>query len=628
MAKDLNLTVGLDNTEAKSKLQELEGAAGKFSGALKIAAGAFAAFGVANTVTDTINQFDDLAKSARLAGAAASDDAFKGFQVLQKAMGEAGVDAGTFERAMLQTTTRLKEGFEGGDAFAEIFDKLGDSVLTANGELADGATLMTSMIEALNAGTISTDEFAKVVGGRAGPVIQQQFASLNQGAGELQATLADMEQNSNIVSLDAANNAEKFNDTVGRMKEVMGTLLTEAVTPLLPVLNELANDVLAALPGIIESVKSGFDALQPVFSLIGTLLTEVVGPAFGLIFEALGNIAEAVTPLVEAAIPALKEAFDSVVGAAQAVVEWFQSVFQSLSDIYDKAVQFKNDVVGTFDDMTQGVSDSAKEMYENTTGWFAEMYDEVVGNSIVPDMVDAVIAEFIRQESTTTAIARDNAIGVTNEMTNMKVGVTREVRSMGSSFQKEFADVMTRSFEKGRIDVEGFRNVFKKSISNMITDAISGGQGIQGAFSNMFNSLGGIFSQGGSFLSGLFNKVVGSLGSLFGGGRSSGGGFFSDILGGIGDFFGGFFADGGSFNAGKPIIVGERGPEMIIPGRSGTVIPNEALNMGGGDNYNINFTIQAIDTSHAKDVILQNKGLIQGIVQNAHNSRGRRGPLG
>jgi hypothetical protein len=92
--------------------------AGKLKGALVAAGGALAAFGVANKVKDTIDSFDNLAKSARMAGAASSEAAFKGFQVLQTAMGEAGIDAATFERAMLQTTSRLKAGTEGQKSFA------------------------------------------------------------------------------------------------------------------------------------------------------------------------------------------------------------------------------------------------------------------------------------------------------------------------------------------------------------------------------------------------------------------------------------------------------------------------------------------------------------------------------
>ena len=36
-------------------------------------------------------------------------------------------------------------------------------------------------------------------------------------------------------------------------------------------------------------------------------------------------------------------------------------------------------------------------------------------------------------------------------------------------------------------------------------------------------------------------------------------------------------ASGGNVIAGQPYIVGERGPEMFMPGQSGTIIPNNNL---------------------------------------------------
>ena len=47
-------------------------------------------------------------------------------------------------------------------------------------------------------------------------------------------------------------------------------------------------------------------------------------------------------------------------------------------------------------------------------------------------------------------------------------------------------------------------------------------------------------------------------------------------------------ANGGPVRANKPYIVGERGPELMIPGRSGTVVPNSKL---GGETIVVNQTI-------------------------------------
>jgi hypothetical protein len=58
--------------------------------------------------------------------------------------------------------------------------------------------------------------------------------------------------------------------------------------------------------------------------------------------------------------------------------------------------------------------------------------------------------------------------------------------------------------------------------------------------------------------------------------------------------FAGFRAEGGPVGAGNSYIVGEKGPELFVPGSSGSIVPNGAMGGGGGRasggvtvNYNI-----------------------------------------
>lgn len=574
---NINITA-TDNSKstidgANKSLGFLGVSANKVKLALGAAGAAFAAFGVIGKVTETIDQMDSLAKSARMAGAAASNEAFEGFQVLKQAMNEAGVDAGTFDRAMLQTTNRLQKGVEGQKSFAAITDKLGDSIRNTNGELKAGPELLKEMINALNNGTISTDEFAKVVGGRAGPVIQAQFGSINKTAEALDKTLQDVKANSNIVSLDAAENAEVFNDTVGRLKEGMGQLMTDAITPLLPHLVRLSEDLLANMPAIVAKVTEAFNTLQPVFSLIGTVLTDIVFPIMQKVFEVLGFIAEAITPLVDSAIPALKQAFEALQTIVSSIVEFFQGVADSLQGIYDKAIQLKDGVVGTFDKMGDSISESAKNMTEDVKGFFSGMYEKVVGGSIVPDMVNEVLEEFKRMQ------------------TGM-VETTKDATSQASDGIQDFADTLVNALDDGKLTLSDFEGFFKKTMTNILTEALSSGGGISNAFGSIFGSIGGMFG---------------------------GGGGFGSIFSGIGDFFGGFFANGGYLSAGKVGIVGESGPELISG--PANITPMDEV----GGTTQVVFNINAIDTQTGTQFLLDNKKQIEGIIQNAYTRRGKQG---
>ena len=48
------------------------------------------------------------------------------------------------------------------------------------------------------------------------------------------------------------------------------------------------------------------------------------------------------------------------------------------------------------------------------------------------------------------------------------------------------------------------------------------------------------------------------------------------------------FANGGRPPTGKPSLVGEKGPELFVPRKSGTIIPNDKLGGGGSTNISVN----------------------------------------
>jgi len=85
-------------------------------------------------------------------------------------------------------------------------------------------------------------------------------------------------------------------------------------------------------------------------------------------------------------------------------------------------------------------------------------------------------------------------------------------------------------------------------------------------------------------------------------------------------------ANGGPVEAGMPYMVGERGPEGIIPRSAGTVIPNNQMGMGSTTNVTNNY-INAIDAKSFEDRLLGSSNAIWAANQYANKqlaSNGRR----
>lgn len=112
----------------------------------------------------------------------------------------------------------------------------------------------------------------------------------------------------------------------------------------------------------------------------------------------------------------------------------------------------------------------------------------------------------------------------------------------------------------------------------------------------------------------LFSAAGGMLGSLFGPMSST-----AAATGGGGSFSGAAFqlpmaASGGTVDG--PTIVGENGPELFIPSRSGSVIPNNSMSNAIGNNSGVTYngpyiaSMQAIDTQSGLQFIAKNQTAI------------------
>ncbi len=93
------------------------------------------------------------------------------------------------------------------------------------------------------------------------------------------------------------------------------------------------------------------------------------------------------------------------------------------------------------------------------------------------------------------------------------------------------------------------------------------------------------------------------------------------------------FAQGGLAAGGQPAIVGENGPELIVPSGNTRVFSNAQTNGmlnggGGGDAPTVNFNINAVSTRDGVEFLLENKNTITSVIQDAYQTRGASGPLG
>ena len=118
--------------------------------------------------------------------------------------------------------------------------------------------------------------------------------------------------------------------------------------------------------------------------------------------------------------------------------------------------------------------------------------------------------------------------------------------------------------------------------------------------------------------------ITGGFGALPGTSVYGGANFGQGLTGD----FGGFFADGGRPPVGRPSLVGERGPELFVPGSSGTILPNHMLGgMGGNVNVVVNVDASGTEVQGNDNQAKALGGMISAAVQSELVKQKRPGGL-
>lgn len=171
-----------------------------------------------------------------------------------------------------------------------------------------------------------------------------------------------------------------------------------------------------------------------------------------------------------------------------------------------------------------------------------------------------------------------------------------------------------------------FDDIFSDSFSTFFSDITSGTKSVKEAFNDMtksiFNSLNKLMmddltkkfyglltggQQGGSSLGSMFSSLFNNSSSSSSSLSSSIGSAVSSIGSSIGSLFSGFgFADGGIPPINKLSVVGENGPELFMPGTTGTILNNDVTSrLASGGSTNVYVTIQATDVNSFRNSEMQ-----------------------
>lgn len=372
-------------------------------------------------------------------------------------------------------------------------------------------------------------------------------------------------------------------------------------------LNEQAADAVGDLIAELEGVRGGLGTVRDQLGLTGDeamrlaqMIAEVgaaEGPAAqaeamqalaDFIFEATGGLADADV--------ATMTLYDSLLQAVSAALEFSAVDMTSpISQAISATDVLRARLAGLRGEMTTRLDNVAPDFFDprNETGTSGQLpQDRPVPVENRPGYEPPKGRSGRRSGSGRSGGVSD-AERQHNEYLRQAERLTRDLETATQTYNRELAD-LNRLHDLGYISADQhalatkrLRDEFEQvkferlidgieDVSDAMADAIVQGDDLGDAFR-------GVLQQMASDL--ISSGIREGLTGLFGLGGGGGGGGLGGLIRG---FFGGFRAEGGPVAAGTSYIVGERGPELFTPGRSGFITPNGG---GGGGTSVVQVTL-------------------------------------
>lgn len=579
--------------------KDMKGAFDAVSRSARLAQNAIAAVFAARAIKGIVDagmQMQRFERSMRVATGSA-EQAAKEMAFVQKAAKDLGLNlettAGSYSKLIAAAKGTSLAGKESREIFLAISEA--STVLGLTTDQTAGA--LTAIEQIISKGKVSAEELR----GQLGERLPGAFQIAARAIGVTTSELDDMLKKGELTAEDllpklakelratfgpqAAEGANSAEAAINRLSTAIFNLKASiAESGVLDAVSLFAN----ALAHLISGDGSGFGAeadrieeqLQPILmkreqlirqieglskpgarnsGLLGDLVRKIKGDVS--IDELKADLAE-----VEVEIRRLKALqLDILTGGGpveKASTEAVLARFDSINAMLDKTI---GDQIKREQEHVEKVADSFKREFETAEQEVARRLDEF---SIVEHLFPPDERERIKKAIRETLYDGIEEIEIKVEKRLPKKAkegfdeMSEYAKQAARNIQDAFADFLFDPFEDG---LKGMLKGFLTIIRRMLAEIVS-------------------------------NQI---LSSIFGSGKAKGGG--------LGGFLGGIFgggvpgqtppilprAAGGPVSAYQPFLVGEMGPELFIPGSSGTIIPNHKLSESGSVVINNNLSVAA-----------------------------------
>jgi len=634
---DLLMKTGSFETDTKRAEKALANFKKQAADIGKVVGGAFLAMGaaVATGVKQSIDLQDEMLKASQKVGVSVEALSSMGY-----AADLAGVAQESLNASLVRLSKGMSDASQGTGEALKAFTALGISFKTTNGELRSGDQVMLDIAERFAAMEDSAGKTALAVAlfGKAGAEL---IPFLNQGKEGIAGLQEEADRLGITLSTDAAKAAEVFNDNMTRLGAVSRGIFNEISKQLLPSLVNLTDEMFNTAQGSSALAEAASVAVTGIKLIASAALA--VGGVFKVVGNQIGGFAASLVQLFSGNFQA---AFDITAQRTVDFVDDITQTFKSVGALWDEPAariesqsgDIAKKIAAPIIKAEGETGKAAKKMFENVEKSIRDIQTEVAKLEMTD--VEAKLFDLQIAGASPEQLERAReALLILEEYTDKQErfkAMAEEAEKPLKRLHELMEDTPTAGLEKAREDMKLLADAYLKGTINLeqYTEAVNARLGRsheetadkvtefwEEAAANMQDAMGTFFFDamqgkmgdfGDSFKNMIDRMVSELLASQL---LEFAKGAFNDAggAGGIMDFFSGFFnakgnaftssgvapipfASGGivdgatpfTFGGGRTGVMGEAGPEAIIPLKRGA---DGKLGVGGGVSVVNNFSI-------------------------------------
>ena len=511
-----------------------------------VSVAATAAAGTLTALTVSgLRTVDSQAKLARSIGA--SIDGLRGLQI---AASDAGIESGALGTAMQMMNARLAEAARGGNASAKAIERMGlDANELVSMDIDERIATMADQMQAMGFTAAQAQDELNQLGIR-----NRQLALLMiQGGDAIRAARQEVDDYGESISEVDAAQVEVANDAfsrVGRTMRIIKTELAIIVAGPLKLISDRLVEAGREAQGFRSLIEPALVSIATMFAKVGDLI-QGMRIAYNLFGSAVLKVGATVIRVQNLITGALTNTISKAMEGITSLIEIANNV---------PGINIPTDGIDRFRERIDGIV----PMFEN-------------------------MANELEKQALDMSIKADEMLGEAS-LTQMLEGFLERVREWRADFVANFqgagnnaAEGLKQPMENTLTQLEEFglqaaRNI-QDSFANFLMDPFKDGlKGMLRAFVQMLNQMVAQIAAR-EILMAFFRQFEGGEGPLANIAKA-----FLQPSGGR--------ATGGPVMANTPYMVGERGPELVVPNKSGYVVPNNKLGGGGGVSLSVNINAE------------------------------------